>query len=118
MVKCRRVLAKFEQLVKQMNCFRANQHSCGDENNNCQVVIQYMCDENLRDGTTTDHAPVTCKNDCDTNKQYGHHESLNYYENCNVRERNQGIFIADRVGNSEYSKDVSKSEYDNGSNNV
>lgn len=77
--------------------FRANQHSCGDENNNCQVVIQYMCDDNLKDGTTTDTPPVTCTDDCDTNEKFGHHESLNYYEDCNVRERNQGLFIADRV---------------------
>ena len=28
-----------------------NQHSCGGENNHCEVIIQYMCDKNLRDGS-------------------------------------------------------------------
>lgn len=74
----------------------ANQHSCGDENNKCQVVLQYMCDENLRDGKTTNTAPVTCRNDCDTNEKYGRHEPLIFYEDCNVRERNLGLFTADR----------------------
>ena len=30
-----------------------NQHSCNDPNNNCEIIIQYMCGDNLRDGTTT-----------------------------------------------------------------
>ena len=30
-----------------------NQHSCGDPNNNCEIVFQYMCDDNLRDGAST-----------------------------------------------------------------
>nr|XP_039260203.1 protein DD3-3-like [Styela clava] len=76
----------------------ANQHSCNDENNNCNVVIQYMCDENLRDGTNTDEAPTECDGDCDTNPEYGHHESLTYYEQCASRERNKGLFVANRAG--------------------
>ncbi len=32
---------------------RTAQHSCGNPNNNCNVIIQYMCDDLLRDGTTT-----------------------------------------------------------------
>ena len=30
-----------------------NQHSCNDPNNNCEIIIQYMCGDNLRDGTIT-----------------------------------------------------------------
>jgi len=30
-----------------------NQHSCGDPNNHCNIVFQYMCDSRLRDGATT-----------------------------------------------------------------
>ncbi len=30
-----------------------NQHSCADPNSNCEIVIQYMCDSKLRDGTST-----------------------------------------------------------------
>ena len=30
-----------------------NQHSCGDPNNHCEQILQYMCDDNVRDGTST-----------------------------------------------------------------
>ena len=30
-----------------------NQHSCGDPNSNCEIIVQYMCGKLLRDGTTT-----------------------------------------------------------------
>lgn len=30
-----------------------NQHSCADPNNHCEVVLQYMCDDRLRDGSST-----------------------------------------------------------------
>ena len=30
-----------------------NQHSCGDQNNYCDQILQYMCDDRLRDGATT-----------------------------------------------------------------
>ena len=30
-----------------------NQHSCADPNNNCEVIIQYMCEDNVRDGAST-----------------------------------------------------------------
>lgn len=57
-----------------------------------------MCDDDLRDGTTTQRAPITdCAEECDTDEKFGHHESLNYYEECAIRERNKGLFIADRV---------------------
>ena len=31
---------------------RTNQHSCGDVNNNCELILQYMCDPQIRDGAT------------------------------------------------------------------
>ena len=50
--------------------FRTNQHSCGDPNNHCEVIIQYMCGEYTRDGTTTRTIPERrdqCEDwNCDT----------------------------------------------------
>jgi hypothetical protein len=77
-----------------------NQHSCGNPNNNCEIVIQYMCDDRLRDGTTTNTIPTNSLNcygwDCDTDVRYGRHESWDYYMNCANRERNKGLFTADQ----------------------
>ena len=28
----------------------ANQHQCGGENANCDIILQYMCSDTLRDG--------------------------------------------------------------------
>ena len=30
-----------------------NQHSCADQNNHCDQILQYMCDDRLRDGSST-----------------------------------------------------------------
>jgi len=30
-----------------------NQHSCGDQNNHCEQILQYMCGDLVRDGATT-----------------------------------------------------------------
>jgi hypothetical protein len=30
-----------------------NQHSCHSSNSNCDLIIQYMCSDTLRDGSTT-----------------------------------------------------------------
>ena len=30
-----------------------NQHTCGDQNSHCEQIIQYMCDDRLRDGSST-----------------------------------------------------------------
>jgi len=31
---------------------RTNQHSCQNPNANCDLILQYMCDDNLRDGAS------------------------------------------------------------------
>jgi len=84
-----------------------NQHSCGYENNHCQIIFQYMCqakdsleEVRIRDGTTTDNIP----NDENYNQKtaggedftYGMHEPKKYYNECQTRERNKGLFKADR----------------------
>ena len=38
-----------------------------------------------------------CDNrDCNTDLEYGMHEDYNYYLNCRLRERNRGLYTADR----------------------
>lgn len=63
-----------------------NQHGCGNEYNHCEIVIQYMCDDRLRDGVTTrtiPDQPSECLNlDCNNDVRYGMHEDYDYYMNC------------------------------------
>jgi hypothetical protein len=76
----------------------SSQHSCNNPNNHCEIIFQYMCDDRLRDGTTTKtipENPVDCYNmDCDTDVRYGRHESFEYYKHCKNRERNKGLFTS------------------------
>ncbi|GFO22636.1 protein dd3-3-like [Plakobranchus ocellatus] len=77
-----------------------NQHSCHNQNNHCDLVLQYMCHDNVRDGTTTQTIPVNraqCEgNDCSTERRYRMHEDYNYYMHCSMRSRNKGLFTADQ----------------------
>jgi len=91
-----------------------NQHSCANPKALCNIVIQYMCGSQVRDGATTDTIP----DDANTYNQkvapnpltaaegvldigeevylYGMHESYQYYQDCKARERNRGLFTADQ----------------------
>jgi len=91
-----------------------NQHGCGphskQKNVNCQVILQYMCGNELRDGateTTIPDDPTTYNNiiadpTADATfgggqvYEFGMHESYQYYQSCKTRERNKGLFTADR----------------------
>jgi len=77
-----------------------NQHTCGAANNDCEFVIQYMCDDWLRDGTTTKRIPEDdwdCyEEECDTDTEYGRHETQGWYEQCQARSRNHGLFTANQ----------------------
>ena len=88
------------------------QHGCGADNPNvdCEVVMQYTCEPELqlgagelggaslegalRDGRTT--ATIPHANASRADPQYGRHESYAYYGACAARERNKGLFVADR----------------------
>jgi len=74
------------------------QHSCGGPNNHCDLILQYTCDDRLRDGTTTrtiPDQPKQCYNfDCDTDLRFGRHESFDYYTTCKYTSRNKGLFAA------------------------
>jgi len=84
------------------------QHGCGrNPALMCNMVIQYMCSPSdatadllLRDGTTTntitDDTTGFTQNDTNGNFLYGMHEPYFYYQLCKGRDRNQGLFIADR----------------------
>ncbi|RMX44337.1 hypothetical protein pdam_00024619, partial [Pocillopora damicornis] len=47
-----------------------NQHSCADPNNHCDMILQYMCGDDVRDGITTQTIPdnpALCQNyDCNS----------------------------------------------------
>jgi len=76
------------------------QHGCGHANENvrCDLVLQYMCEDsapNLRDGKITDTIPATAEGA--TNTQFGMHEPLQHFQNCEMRERNKGLYVADQI---------------------
>lgn len=82
-----------------------NQHSCGNENNHCQIIFQFMCADYVRDGNTTttipdDPAQFNVMVSNTTIFKYGMHENYEYYQSCKARERNKGLFIADRGVNN------------------
>lgn len=92
-----------------------NQHACNQPKVYCQIVLQYMCNNELRDGATTDTIPDnentynTLVNpdplgDDDEGRGetylYGMHESYQYYQDCKTRERNKGLFTADQNMNN------------------
>jgi hypothetical protein len=93
-----------------------NQHGCGSNPKMvCNLVVQYMCGSTnddiltlIRDGTTTNTIvdTVAGASTMDTTVTppvplYGMHESYQSYQDCNTRNRNMGLYIADRaaVGN-------------------
>lgn len=87
-----------------------NQHGCfGNPNVLCNLVLQYMCVDAssdltnlIRDGsaTTTNTIPDTPAGattlDANSEPLYGLHENYAYYQACSMRQRNMGLFIADR----------------------
>jgi len=83
-----------------MNIEWTNQHQCGGPNNNCELVVQYMCGEKVRNGISEKTIPQQlkqCENDdCDTDLEYGMNEDHQYYEHCMTRKRNNGIYTSDQ----------------------
>jgi hypothetical protein len=78
------------------------QHSCAVSYARCDVILQYMCNDTapgLRDGTPIDEldsATNTIDVNSDGDPSRGRHETLDYYNKCQTRYRNNGLWIADR----------------------
>lgn len=80
-----------------------SQHACGSNpNTNCELILQYSCQEQmpgLRDGTPTDMNDAATDSLTEQNKdnaRQGSHETFEYYQKCNKRRRNAGLYIADK----------------------
>jgi len=78
-----------------------NQHGSGQyQLKETELVLQYTCDPLMRDGTTTNRIPdnpTQCQDyDCDTDVEYGRHESWASYQYCKASERNKGLFTANQ----------------------
>ena len=74
-----------------------NQHGAGQyQLKETELVLQYSCDPLMRDGTTTNRIPdqpTNCQDyDCDTDVEYGRHESWASYQYCKATERNKGKY--------------------------
>jgi hypothetical protein len=59
---------------------------CGNTQNECEIVVQYMCADTVRDGVTTRTIPETptqcANNDCSHDARFGMNEDYDYYMNC------------------------------------
>merc|ERR1712013_708133 len=83
-----------------------NQHACGGTNSHCEVVLQYMCDDKLRDGILDKRIPEKAQDcdigedqklrSCDDDRRYGMHESHAYYTLCKNTQRNEMLYRADQ----------------------
>lgn len=80
-----------------------NQHACGPNGKTgCDVIWQYACSPEFKDGTSQDPTGDNGGNTCTTEvspdnyqqETVGYHESVTFYQNCNARERNKGLFTA------------------------
>jgi len=82
------------------------QHSCGDKTRQtCELILQYTCDDRLRDGTTTTTIPTNPNDcygfDCDTDLRFGRHESFLSYQSCKNTMRNRGLFTGSQNLNAD-----------------
>jgi len=85
------------------------QHGCGGNPKLvCNIVIQYMCGSGnddgmtlIRDGSTTntitDDPNGPLQEETNGELTFGMHEPYQYYQDCKTRDRNLGLFIADRA---------------------
>jgi len=93
----------------KLSAIWTSQHSCGSANAECQIVLQYMCNDAattptgagvqtagvgegpLRDGTDN-NAP----DPNNPNANRGLHEPTSFYNACANRARNKGLYVSDQ----------------------
>ncbi|KAL0486990.1 DD3-3 [Acrasis kona] len=85
----------------------SQQHACGG-NVNCQIVLQYMCEDTapyIRDGIPTDITDGTGTNTPTAadinNPDVGFNESPSNLARCKARQRNGGLYTADQTINGQ-----------------
>jgi hypothetical protein len=86
-----------------------NQHACGSNGKvQCEVIWQYSCSDEYKDGTPDDPTGDTQSNTC-TNEvteanqdqtNVGRHEPFTYFDACNQRQRNTNLFNAAEAVNN------------------
>ena len=97
----------------QLSLAWTSQHSCGSENAECQIVWQMMCNDADASpagvpsgGAGTGEGPLRDGTDGNTpdpdnpNAARGLHEPTSFYQACEARERNKGLYIADQNMNN------------------
>jgi hypothetical protein len=102
---------KYYYVGSQLTLQWVNQHGSGDNVYiRTNFVWQYMCDnmgggkatpwenKGIRDGYTTDTIGNSAAES--TSTLYGRHEPYAYYNDCETRDRNAGLFIADQQLNA------------------
>ncbi|XP_028403203.1 protein DD3-3-like [Dendronephthya gigantea] len=98
-----------------LNLEWTNQHGCGDGDLNCNIVLQYMCrpsgqedeEREMRNGKT-ELTPIYRKRNLKNPEKKSaerkaqslldraYNEQWEWYDKCNRRERNKGLFTADQ----------------------
>eukprot|EP01083_Nonionella_stella_P281751 958846_1 len=94
-----------------------NQHSAGKyQLKETEIILQYSCGELMRDGTTTNRIPdqpEDCQDyDCDTDVEYGRHESWASYQYCKASSRNKGLFTANQNMNNRHAARFTRQDND------